>query len=243
MLIYPAVDLIEGRVVRLMKGAFDAKTVYDVTPAKALQGFVDAGAEWAHIVDLDGAKAGAPKQHALIASLAKTVNLKIQAAGGIRSVEQVQALLEAGVERVVVGSLAVTHPETVRGWLMDFGIDRITLALDVRFVGDLPFVAVKGWAETSEMTLWDALDHYPEGSLRHVLVTNVGRDGAMAGPDVELIAAVVSRRRELAVQASGGVRSVDDLKVLKAAKADGAVVGRALYEGALDLAEAVRAGA
>jgi phosphoribosylformimino-5-aminoimidazole carboxamide ribotide isomerase len=243
MIIYPAVDLIEGRVVRLMKGAFDDKTVYDVTPAQALSSFVDAGAEWAHVVDLDGAKAGTPKQHALIASLTRSVPLKIQAAGGVRERAQVEALLAGGVERVVVGSLAVTHPETVRGWLADFGIDRITLALDVRFVGDLPFVTVKGWVETSELTLWDAFDHYPEGSLRHVLITNVGRDGAMTGPDVELIAAVISRRSDLAVQASGGVRSVEDIRTLKAGRADGAIVGRALYEGALDLKEAVRAGA
>jgi phosphoribosylformimino-5-aminoimidazole carboxamide ribotide isomerase len=243
MLIYPAVDLIGGRVVRLMKGAFDAATHYDVAPDVALRGFADAGAAWAHVVDLDGARAGAPRQHALLASLAEASALKVQAAGGVRTREQVEALLAGGVARVVVGSLAATHPEVVRGWLAELGFDRLTLALDVRYVGDAPFVTVKGWSETSALTLWELLGHYPEGELRHILVTNVARDGAMAGPDVELTAAIVARRPDLAVQGSGGVRSIADIVTLKAAGADGAIVGRALYEGALDLGEAVRAGA
>jgi phosphoribosylformimino-5-aminoimidazole carboxamide ribotide isomerase len=243
VILYPAVDLIQGRVVRLMKGAFEQATVYEVKPEDALQSFADAGSSWAHIVDLDGAKTGMPQQHDLIAALAKASPLKIQAAGGVRTLDHVEALLNGGVDRVVIGSLAATDPDVVRTWLHELGPDRLTLAFDVRFVGDLPFIAVKGWVETSDVTLWDILKRYPEGGLRHVMVTNVARDGAMAGPDTELTAAIVSRRPDLAVQASGGVRSVEDLKALKAAKADGAIVGRALYEGALDLAEAVRASA
>jgi phosphoribosylformimino-5-aminoimidazole carboxamide ribotide isomerase len=243
MLIYPAVDLIGGRVVRLMKGAFDDATVYDLAPAQALAGFAEAGAQWAHVVDLDGAKAGAPRQHALIATLARETELRLQAAGGVRTREQVQALLAGGAARVVVGSLAASEPATVRGWLTELGPDALTLAFDVRFVGDAPLVAVKGWSETTDLTLWDLLQHYPEGALRHVLVTNVARDGAMAGPDVELTAAIVAQRPDLAVQASGGVRSAADVEALKAAGADGVIVGRALYEGALHLGEAIRAGA
>jgi phosphoribosylformimino-5-aminoimidazole carboxamide ribotide isomerase len=243
MLIYPAVDLIGGRVVRLLRGEFDDATVYELAPGDALAGFAAAGAAWAHVVDLDGAKAGEPRQHALIATLAGASNLHIQAAGGVRTLDQVQALLAGGAARVVVGSLAATHPETVRGWLAELGPDRLTLAFDVRFVGDAPLVAVKGWAETTDLTLWDLLEHYPEGKLRHVLVTNVARDGAMAGPDVALIAAVIARRPDLAVQASGGVRSAEDIVALNQTGADGVIVGRALYEGALELGEAIRAGA
>jgi phosphoribosylformimino-5-aminoimidazole carboxamide ribotide isomerase len=243
MLIYPAIDLIGGKCVRLRKGEFADATVYDVTPADSLQGYARAGAAWAHVVDLDGAKAGQPQQHELIVALAKDAPLAIQAAGGVRTLDHVQALLEGGVARVVVGSLAAEDPAAVAGWLDELGPDRLTLAFDVRFIGDLPFVAVKGWVETSDLTLWDALDRYPPGVLQHVLVTNVARDGAMAGPDVELIAAVAARRPDLAVQASGGVRSAADLTALKGIGADGAIVGRALYEGALDLREAIRAGA
>jgi len=240
MLIYPAVDLIGGRVVRLMRGDFDDATVYELAPAEALAGFADAGASWAHVVDLDGAKAGAPRQHELIGALAKQVApLNIQAAGGVRTREQIEALLDAGVARVVVGSLAVTDPARVKSWLDDLGPDRLTLAFDVRFVGDDPLVAVRGWEETSDVSLWDALKHYPAGALRHVLVTNVNRDGAMQGPDAELTAAVADNRTDLAVQASGGVRSIGDLKTLASARAAGAIVGRALYEGALDLKEAI----
>ncbi|MGD2131304.1 MAG: 1-(5-phosphoribosyl)-5-[(5-phosphoribosylamino)methylideneamino]imidazole-4-carboxamide isomerase [Maricaulaceae bacterium] len=241
MLIYPAVDLIEGRVVRLMKGAFDQKTVYDLDPAEALAGFLDAGARWAHVVDLDGAKAGEPRQHELIGALAKTSKLNVQAAGGVRTLEHVRGLLKAGVARVVIGSLAVTEPATVARWLEDLGEDRIALALDVRVERGTPYVTVKGWTETTQTMLWDALDAYPRGSLRHVLVTNVARDGAMEGPDLNLISDLVHARPDLAIQASGGVRSIADLKTAASAGAAGAVVGRALYEGALDLREAVDA--
>ena len=243
MLIYPAIDLISGRCVRLHQGAFDAATVYDVTPEATFAAYAEAGAVWAHVVDLDGAKAGEPRQHDLIARLASSADLKVQAAGGVRTVEHVQALLDGGVDRVVVGSLAVSEPATVLGWLDDFGPERITLALDVRVVDGSPMVAVKGWQETSALSLWDALALYPEGRVRHVLVTNVARDGAMAGPDVELVTALLARRPDLAVQASGGVSKAADLPPLVTAGADGVIIGRALYEGALDLKEAIDAGA
>lgn len=239
MLIYPAIDLIGGRVVRLMRGDFDQATVYELAPEEALAQFAAAGALWAHVVDLDGAKAGAPRQHARIAELAAESSVRVQATGGVRTCEHVTALLDGGVSRVVVGSLAIEDPSLVTSWLDDLGAERLTLAFDVRMKGDAPFVAVKGWTEDSGVTLWDALDAFPQGTARHVLVTNVARDGAMSGPDVDLVAAVAERRPDLAVQASGGVRSLDDLHALATTGADGAIVGRALYEGALELKEAV----
>lgn len=243
MLIYPAMDLIGGRVVRLLRGDFDAKTEYDVDPSQTLADFAGAGASWAHVVDLDGAKAGAPRQHELIGALAKQSKLNIQAAGGVRELAHVRDLLKAGAARVVIGSLAVSEPKTVSRWLEDLGEDRIALALDVRVEKQTPFVTVKGWTETTATTLWDALDAYPRGSLRHVLVTNVARDGAMDGPDLNLISDINQRRPDLAVQASGGVRAIADVRAAASAGAAGAVIGRALYEGALDLREAINAGA
>ncbi|WP_129793123.1 1-(5-phosphoribosyl)-5-[(5-phosphoribosylamino)methylideneamino] imidazole-4-carboxamide isomerase [Sphingosinicella sp. CPCC 101087] len=240
MLIYPAIDLMDGRCVRLSQGRFDAPTVYPADPAEALAGFAAAGAEWTHVVDLDGARAREPRQHPLLAELAATARQRLQVAGGFRTREQVTRMLDAGVARVVIGSLAVSEPETVGAWIDDFGPERITLAFDVRLVDGVPEVATAGWLEASGRSLWDVAGFYPRA--RHMLVTDIGRDGMMAGPNVELVEEAVRRLPHLSVQASGGVASADDLRALKAAGADGAIVGKALWEARLGLAEAVDAG-
>ncbi|HEX8640841.1 MAG TPA: HisA/HisF-related TIM barrel protein [Allosphingosinicella sp.] len=236
MILYPAMDLIGGRAVRLEQGRFDRVTRYDAAPRDAIAAFAEAGAGWAHIVDLDGARAGAPVQHRLIGSLASLGLLRVQAAGGIRTRDQVEDLLAAGAERVVVGSLAVLEPGRVRGFLADFGAERITLALDVRMVEGEPMVAVSGWTGSSGRNLWDVIADFP--GARHLLVTDIGRDGMMAGPNLPLLRQIVERLPGLEVQASGGVASIDDLRRLPTA---GAIVGRALWEGRIDLKEAVRA--
>ena len=145
MLIYPAIDLNDGVCVRLMHGKFDQVTRYDEQPAARLSAFAAEGAEWIHIVDLDGAKAGEARQHALIGELAQALEIKIQSGGGVRSANDVAKLLEAGVSRVVVGSLAVTQPNDVAAWLKGFGPERITLALDVKIEDGVPVQALKGW--------------------------------------------------------------------------------------------------
>ena len=241
MLIYPAIDLMDGRCVRLSQGQFDSATVYSGDPGQALAAFAEAGAEWTHVVDLDGARARAPRQHDLIAGLAATARQRLQVAGGFRTREQVARMLDAGVGRVVVGSLAVTAPEDVAAWIDEFGTNRITLAFDVRLADGVPEVATAGWTEASGRSLWDVAALYPRA--RHVLVTDIGRDGMMAGPNVELIAETVRRFPHLRVQASGGVASTEDLLSLSAAGADGAIVGKALWEGRLALREAIEAGA
>ncbi|HEY8592844.1 MAG TPA: 1-(5-phosphoribosyl)-5-[(5-phosphoribosylamino)methylideneamino]imidazole-4-carboxamide isomerase [Sphingomicrobium sp.] len=234
MIVYPAMDLMGGQIVRLRQGRFDEATLYPAEPADALRAFANAGAEWAHVVDLDGTRAGAPAQHDLVGSLAAATPLKLQVGGGVRSREQVEALLDSGVERVVLGSLAVRDPELVRGWVGEFGADRITLALDVRMIGGEPQVAVSGWAEDSGLSLWSAAQRFPEA--RHLLLTDIGRDGELAGPNFELLDEAVERLPHLAVQASGGVSSLDDLRRLHTA---GAIVGKALWEGRIALEEAV----
>ncbi len=232
MIVYPAMDLMNGRVVRLRQGRFDETTTYAMEPQSGLGAFAAAGAQWAHLVDLDGARAGAPVQHDLIAGLAAAVSLRLQVGGGIRSREHVQRLLEAGVERVVIGSVAVRQPQLVRGWLDEFGPERITLALDVRMVGAKPQVAVSGWTEDSGLTLWDIATQFPDA--RHLLLTDIGRDGELAGPNFSLLDEAVERLPHLQVQASGGVSSVADLRRLRTA---GAIVGKALWEGRLKLQE------
>lgn len=241
MTVYPAIDLKYGVCVRLMHGRFDQVTNYDEQPAARLAAFAAAGAAWVHIVDLDGAEAGQARQHALIGELTRAVDVRIQSGGGVRSRSDVEALLEAGVSRVVVGSLAVTDPETVAGWLADFGAERITLAIDVKADGDRYVPALKGWTEAAEVDLWAALDRYPPGTAHHLLVTDVGRDGALTGPNLDLLAQIVARRPDLAVQASGGVAALDDLAAARRLGCAGAIVGRALYEGRFSLEQALAA--
>jgi len=241
MILYPAIDLMDGKAVRLLKGRFDQSTVYEDDPARALTRFEEAGAEWVHVVDLDGARAGEPRQHDLIAELAGGADLKVQAAGGVRRREQVARLLESGASRVVVGSACVKSPDVVCEWLQEFGTERIASAMDARMEDNVPVVAVSGWAESSGLDLWTALAAFPEGLLKHVLVTDVERDGALEGPNMRLLAELRERRPDLDVQASGGVRDAGDIRALCAEGAAGVIVGRALYENRVKLEEALDA--
>ncbi len=237
MLILPAIDLRGGRVVRLLHGRFDAETLYGDDPLAQARAFVAAGAQWIHAVDLDGAKEGAVRQTAMLGALAGVA--RVQAGGGIRTRGDVAALIDAGVARVVVGSTAVADPSSVRTWLAEFGPDAITLALDVSTAGAEPQVLTRGGQEGSGVSLWDALAVYPAGSFRHLLVTDIARDGAMGGPNVALIAGIVARCPDLLPQASGGVATLADLAACRAAGAAATIVGRALYEGAFTLEDAL----
>ena len=241
MIVYPAIDLRNGVCVRLMHGRFDQVTRYDDDPIARLDAFAASGARWAHVVDLDGAQAGRPVQHALIGRLAASGQIRIQSGGGVRTEDDVRALLDAGVDRVVIGSLAVSAPDRVGGWLETFGPDRLTLALDVRADGDRHVPALKGWTEAADLDLWAALDRYAAGAFRHLLVTDVGRDGALIGPNLDLLGEIVRRRPDLRVQASGGVSSLADLSAARAVGCAGAVVGRALYEGRFTVEDAMAA--
>lgn len=241
MLIYPAIDLKDGVCVRLTHGRFDQVTRYDADPAARLAAFADSGAEWVHVVDLDGAREGRPVQHPALERLAAAGRTAIQCGGGVRSENDVARLLEAGVSRVVVGSLAVTNAEAVAGWLERFGAERLTLAFDVRVEDGVPVPALKGWVDRASVDLWAALDAYPPGLLTHVLLTDVGRDGALTGPNLELLAEVRRRRPDLKLQASGGIAALDDLAAARDLGCDGAIVGRALYEGRFGLTDAIEA--
>jgi phosphoribosylformimino-5-aminoimidazole carboxamide ribotide isomerase len=234
MIVYPAMDLMGGKVVRLKQGRFDDSTAYSDDPAQALRAFANSGAEWAHIVDLDGARAGHPVQHETIAGLAAATPLKLQVAGGFRTPEQIARMLDAGVERVVIGSLAVKQPETVSGFLDEFGAERITLSLDVRVIEGSPMVAVSGWTEDSGRSLWDVAAFYPKAV--HLLLTDIGRDGMLEGPNFALYEEASERLPTLRIQASGGVSSLNDLERLTT---DGAIVGKALWEGRISLEDAL----
>lgn len=238
MLIFPAIDLMNGVCVRLKQGRFDDATTYG-DPIEQVAEFEASGAEWVHVVDLDGARARMPMQTALLRRLTAATDVKIQCGGGVREWGHVQALFDAGVERVVIGSAAVRRPEEVRHWLASFGLEKICLALDVRRIGQRYEVVVDGWTGDGGRSLDETLEFYPAGALKHVLVTDVSRDGVLTGPNAELIATLTRARPDLAVQASGGVASLDDVLALRATGAAGAIVGRALYERCFSLEEAL----
>lgn len=228
----PAIDLKDGRVVRLYKGRFDAVQAYDEKPDELVARYLDLGVERVHVVDLDGARSGSGGNRETIGRMARVAGGLVQVGGGVRSRADVEALLDAGVDRVVVGSAAVERPDEVQSWLEDCGAARIVLALDVRLdAAGVPAVLTRGWTQDSGLRLWEALDHWYAAGVVHVLCTDADRDGAMEGPNVELYAECVRRFPDLAVQASGGVRHLADLEALRLAGSAAAVIGKALLDG------------
>ena len=238
MILYPAIDLMDGRVVRLHLGEFDAATDYGDDPAAVARGFAAAGAQWIHVVDLSGAKDGARRQTDLIGAIAEC-GVKIQTGGGVRSADDVEALRSAGANRVVVGSLAVTEPNRVRGWLDRFGPEAIACAFDIRIVNGEARPALKGWTETADITLDALIRGYAGSGLEHALVTDIGRDGALTGPNLGLYEGLVERFPEIDWQASGGVSGMADILALRVCGVAGAIAGKAIYEKKLDVGEAV----
>lgn len=236
MLILPAIDLRGGRVVRLLHGRFDAETDYGDDPVAQARDFLAAGAKWLHVVDLDGAKDGAMRQISTIREIAGVA--LVQAGGGVRTWGDVERLIDAGVGRVVLGSLAVAEPLTITHWARQIGKARITVALDVAAAGPEPVVLARGWQDRSGVILWDALEMLGD-TIRHLLVTDISRDGAMTGPNLGLMRQIIERRPDLELQASGGVRDVSDIGALKRIGVAAVIVGRALYENSLTLEEAL----
>jgi len=239
-MIYPAMDLMDGGCVRLLKGDFDARTNYSADPVEVATAYAAAGAEWMHIVDLDGAKAGKSAQTELILKIANSADIKIQTGGGIRELGQIQTLLGGGVDRVVIGSLAVTNPQMVKHWLRDIGPDSICLALDVNQGEDGEFrPAIKGWTEPSEKTLWDVLSDYLGSGLKTILVTDIGHDGMQTGGNMDLYKKIQTEIPSIDLITSGGVGTLDHVRTLKTLKPHGIIIGKALYEGAFSLNSAI----
>ncbi len=238
MQLIPAIDLRGGRVVRLLQGRFDAETVYADDPMSVLDTYAGLGARLVHVVDLDGARAGAQGNAAAIAGLAASGRAALQVGGGVRDRATVKRLLDAGVARVVVGSAAVSEPAEVASWLQDFGTDGIVLAFDVRLDdGGVPRLATHGWERQTALSLWDAVGRFEPHGLRHVLCTDVARDGALSGPNQALYQDALRRFPAVRWQASGGIRDVGDLRALATTGVAGAVSGRALLEGRMQTEE------
>ena len=238
MILYPAIDLLDGRVVRLHKGAFDAVTDYGDDPVAVAERFGEAGASWVHVVDLSGARDGKRRQSDTIRELCRT-GLRVQTGGGVRSAEDVESLLAIGVERVIVGSLAVIEPEQVSRWLERYGPDHITLALDVKRTGGQYRPALSGWTDLMMTTLDDVVKAYDGAGLAHALVTDIGRDGDLSGPNLALYRGLVERFPEVQWQASGGIASLEDIKAARETGVAGAISGKAIYENRFSIQEAL----
>jgi len=232
MRLIPAIDLRDGRCVRLYKGDFERETRYPVEPVALAMHYRELGAEWLHIVDLDGAQLGSPVNLPLIERMREAASLDAQYGGGIRTSASLEQALRV-VTRAVIGSLAVSDPSTVTEWFAKHGPERLVLALDVRLDDGTPMVATHGWTRASKLTLADAIERYAAVGLRHVLCTDIDRDGALTGPNVDLYRDCAARWPGIEFQASGGVRNVGDLAALSRAGAAAAVSGKALLEGRL----------
>jgi phosphoribosylformimino-5-aminoimidazole carboxamide ribotide isomerase len=231
MRLIPAIDLKAGHCVRLLQGDFAAETRYPADPHILLENYRTLGADWLHLVDLDGARGGSLGNQAIIVRMAAQNAVKLQVGGGLRNTASLAQMLDAGVARVVVGSAAVLQVEQVQEWLKHFGAERVALAFDVRVdQAGVPRVTTHGWQRQSELTLWSAVDSYSGSELMHVLCTDVDRDGSLTGPNIDLYAHAVRRYPHLEWQASGGVRDARDLHALAHAGASAAISGKALLE-------------
>ncbi|QEO97666.1 1-(5-phosphoribosyl)-5-[(5-phosphoribosylamino)methylideneamino]imidazole-4-carboxamide isomerase [Xanthomonas oryzae pv. oryzicola] len=238
--VYPALDLRNGRVVRLLQGDYARETHYGNDVLPRAQAFADAGAQWMHLVDLDAAKAGSYTLATTLDEIARATGLQVQTGGGVRSRDDVARILDAGAARVVIGSLAVRDSEMVIAWLQEFGADRLTIALDTRQHTDgIWQLPVHGWTETADATLDQLAVRYAQAGLKHLLCTDIARDGMLSGPNTALYAHLRSLTPQLQVQVSGGARNLADVAAAKAAGCAGIVLGKALLEGHLDLDEAL----
>lgn len=236
MILYPAIDLKDGQAVRLVHGDMEQSTVFNDDPAAQAKAFVDAGCEWLHLVDLNGAFAGIPVNAAPVEAILKTCKVPTQLGGGIRDMATIEAWLDKGLTRVILGTVAVENPDLVREAARAFP-GHVAVGIDARNGR----VATKGWATETDVMVTELAKSFEDAGVAAIIYTDIMRDGAMGGPNIDATADL-ARAVSIPVIASGGVSSLADLKALKATNViSGAISGRALYDGAIDLGEALKA--
>ena len=236
----PAIDLIDGEVVRLFQGDYQQKTQYQYTAKERQDAYAKAGATVMHFVDLDGAKDSTKRQLALLKTLVKHDSMTIQVGGGVRCKADVHQLLSLGADRIVIGSLAIKEPALVQQWLTEFGGEHIVLALDVKIdASGNKTLPTHGWIEDSGVNLESLLDDYIAAGLIHVLCTDISKDGTLSGSNVEMYQELCQQYPSIKWQASGGIGSLDDIKALIPTGVDGVILGRSLLEGKFTLEEAI----
>ena len=242
MHIIPAIDLLDGEVVRLRQGDFGEAKKYPVTGLQLARNYATAGAKWLHVVDLAASRDGSSGRPELLLQLLETATQSVQTGGGVRRAEDISERLQHGAERVVVGTLCVTQTLRFLDWLDEFGADRMVSALDVEFdAAGIPWPRIHGWTVGSARNLWDLLDELCTHGLKHLLCTDISKDGAMGGPNLALYGTLVERYPGLEIQASGGVSGLRDLKQLQATGVAAAITGKALLEGCFSIEEALEA--
>lgn len=233
MRIIPAIDIIDGKCVRLTQGDYAQKKIYNENPLEVAKMFEAAGLTYLHLVDLDGAKAGKVVNWKVVEDLTTQTSLTIDFGGGIKTTEEISRLLEAGVRQVNLGSIAVKQPERVFEWIKYFGADQIILSADVKD----KFVQISGWQEDASMTIDDLVTQYSRKGISTVVCTDIATDGMLTGPNVNLYRNLIAAFPEIAWVASGGVSDINDLSELVTIGVDGVIIGKAIYEGKISLAE------
>ena len=242
MELIPAMDLLDGRCVRLLRGDFDRCEVYEPLAVDLAHAYHQAGAQWLHVVDLAASRDGAASDTTALFSLLRTAKQYVQTGGGVRAEQDIARRLEAGATRVVVGSLCAMRPQRFGRWLRQFGADNLVAAVDVsRDQHGRWLPRTHGWTRAAGRGLWSLLDELTDSGLRHLLCTDIARDGALTGPNLGLYRDIVSCYPALRLQASGGVSSLDDLRALTATGAAAAITGKALLEDRFTVAEALEA--
>lgn len=234
MILYPAIDLKDGNCVRLLRGDMEAATIFGTDPAAQARAFQEAGAEWLHLVDLNGAFAGHPVNADAVRAILAAVDIPVQLGGGIRDMETIESWLQSGLARVILGTVAVEQPELVKEAAEAFP-GRVAVGIDAR----KGKVATRGWAEETEVSAIELAQQFEDAGVAAIIYTDIDRDGAMQGPNVHATEAL-ARAVKIPVIASGGISSLDDLTELRSTRViAGAISGRALYDGAIDLREAL----
>lgn len=236
MQLYPAIDLKNGQCVRLKQGAFKEITVYSDKPEEIAAKWQSKGATYLHLVDLDGALAGHSVNEKVIKKIVDTLSIPIEIGGGIRSEEAIEAMLSLGVSRVIIGTKAAENPEFIRDMVNKFGQERIVAGIDAKN----GMVAVEGWEKLSDLSASELVNRMKEYGIRHVVYTDIARDGMLSGPNVEYTKKL-TEETGLDIIASGGMSSMEDLRELYNAGVHGAIIGKALYENRIDLKEAIDA--
>lgn len=237
-IIYPAIDIRGGKCVRLLQGDYEKETVYGDSPVEMAKGFVEKGATWIHMVDLDGAKKGEPVNEQHVLEVAKLPNVNVQVGGGIRTEETVHMYLQGGVSRIILGSAAISNPQFVKEMLRQYGGERIAIGIDARD----GYVATHGWLQTSEVKGEELAMELVQYGAETFIMTDIARDGMMAGPNVEAIASL-GRATKKNVIASGGVSNMEDIKNLLKYRDDGisgAIIGKAIYTGSISLEDVLQ---
>lgn len=235
MQIYPAVDIKNGKCVRLKQGNFDDVTIYEQDPVKAAKNWIEKGATYLHIVDLDGAKQGDSQNEQIIADIVKLSDMPVQTGGGVRSLEDIERKLSKGVARVILGTVAVKQPEIVKQAVQKFGADKIVVGIDAKNGN----VAIAGWEEVSNVSALELCLKMKEYGVKTIIYTDIAKDGMMSGVNVSSTKELVEKTG-MDIIASGGISNMQDLQNVQDIKVQGVIVGKALYQGALELAEIIK---